>query len=268
VTILTPRPALERATWRAQWDMIYRPGDIDEYRARRGRHEGEAQFFRDVPASRRIHVPGNLLMYGGVSCLWQALIGNGTATAAQTLTYFNNGNAYFGFGDGSQSALTGTASVTNGSASVTTSASQASLIGNYLIFTGDSSNGVYLVSSGSGTSWTLSSNYGGSTNATAAFTKIVGEVATQTDLQAASNKVRKAMDSTYPQHTDATTSGAASIIFQGTLASGDGNWATGIYEVGVFNGSSGGRMLNRKIANLGIKTAGNTASGKLTITIT
>lgn len=36
---------------------------------------------------------GNLLVIGGVSVLFQTLIGNGTATAAQALTYFNNGNA-------------------------------------------------------------------------------------------------------------------------------------------------------------------------------
>lgn len=42
---------------------------------------------------------GNLLMYGGASALWQALIGGGTATAGQTLTFFNNANAAIGVGD-------------------------------------------------------------------------------------------------------------------------------------------------------------------------
>jgi hypothetical protein len=36
---------------------------------------------------------GNLLLIGGVSRSGRSLIGNGTATAAQALTYFNNGNA-------------------------------------------------------------------------------------------------------------------------------------------------------------------------------
>jgi hypothetical protein len=44
---------------------------------------------------------GNLLLIGGVSVLFQTLIGNGTATAAQALTYFNNGNARIGVGDSS-----------------------------------------------------------------------------------------------------------------------------------------------------------------------
>lgn len=141
-----------------------------------------------------VEVDGNLLLYGGVSCLWQTLIGNGTGTAAQTLTYFNNGNAYIGVGD----------------------------------------------------------------SATA-------EAATQTDLQAASNKLRKAMDATYPQHTDATTSGAASIVFRSTFSTSDANYAWA--EWGVFNGSSGGRMLNRKVQSLGTKTSAATWVFTVTLTL-
>jgi hypothetical protein len=44
---------------------------------------------------------GNLLVIGGVSVIFQTLIGNGTTTAAQALTYFNNGNARVGVGDSS-----------------------------------------------------------------------------------------------------------------------------------------------------------------------
>lgn len=137
---------------------------------------------------------GNLLMYGGASCLWQCLIGNGTGTAAQTLTFFNNGNAYIGVGDSS-----------------------------------------------------------------------TAEAATQTDLQAATNKLRKAMDATYPLHTDATTSGAATITFRSTFGSSDANYAWA--EWGVFNGSSGGRMLNRKVQSLGTKASGATWVFTVTITL-
>ena len=137
---------------------------------------------------------GNLLMYGGASCLWQCLIGNGTGTAAQTLTYFNNGNAYIGVGDSS-----------------------------------------------------------------------TAEAATQTDLQAASNKLRKAMDATYPQHTDATTAGAATITFKSTFATGDANYAW--QEWAIFNGSSGGRMLNRKVQSLGTKTSASSWAFTVTVTL-
>ncbi len=79
--------------------------------------------------------------------------------------------------------------------------------------------------------------------------------ATQTDLQAATNKLRKAMDATYPQHTDGTgASSNAQIVFKSTFGSGDANFAW--QEWGIFNASSSGRMLNRKVESLGTKTTG------------
>lgn len=142
-----------------------------------------------------IEQEGNLLMYGGVSCLWQCLIGNGTASAGQALTYFNNGNAAIGSGDSNTAAA-----------------------------------------------------------------------ATQTDLQASSNKVRQAMDATFPTHTDATSSGAASIVFKATFGTSAANWAWA--EWGVFNSPTAatGRMLNRKVESLGTKTSA--ASWAFTVTLT
>ena len=170
-------------TWQAKWTIAKFDGELSERLA-----NGENPVPYEV-----IEGEENLALYGGVSCLWQCLIGNGTATAAQTLTYFNNGNAYIGVGD--------------------------------------------------------------STTA---------EAATQTDLVAATNKLRKAMDATYPLHTDATTSGAATITFRSTYATTDANYAW--QEWGIFNGSSGGRMLNRKVVSLGTKTSAS--SWQFTVTIT
>jgi hypothetical protein len=78
---------------------------------------------------------------------------------------------------------------------------------------------------------------------------------TQTDLIAATNKLRKAMDATYPSHTDSTSvAGAKTITFRATFATGDANFAW--QEWGVFNaGPTGGRMLNRKVESLGTKTS-------------
>lgn len=140
---------------------------------------------------RHAEAEDNMLVYGGVSALWQQLIGSGAITA------FSNANAHIGVGD--------------------------------------------------------------STTA---------EANTQTDLQASTNKLRKAMDATYPQHTDGTGSSSnAQIVFRSTLASGDANWGTGVQEVAIFNASTAGRMLNRKVQNLGVKTSGNTATVTITITI-
>lgn len=80
----------------------------------------------------------------------------------------------------------------------------------------------------------------------------------QTDLQAATNKLRKAMDATYP-------SGATNVLtFRSTFATGDANFAW--QEWGVFNASSAGTMLNRKVESLGTKT--NTQTWQFTVTLT
>lgn len=137
----------------------------------------------------------NLLMYGGSSTRWEALIGNGTATAGQALTYFNNAQAAIGVGDSTTAAA-----------------------------------------------------------------------ATQTDLQAASNKLRKAMDATYPTHTDATTSGAASIVFRSTFGTSDANFHWQEWIIANSATAATGRALNRKVEDLGTKAS--SASWQFTVTLT
>lgn len=135
----------------------------------------------------------NLLMYGGASCLWECLIGNGTATAGQSLTYFNNAQAAIGVGDSSTSP-----------------------------------------------------------------------VATQTNLVAATNKLRVAMSSTYPTHTDGVVVGSSTITFQGSFSTGQANYAWN--EVALFNSTTDavGRMLNRLAPGGGF---GTKASGTWTMAI-
>lgn len=82
--------------------------------------------------------------------------------------------------------------------------------------------------------------------------------AAQTDLQAATNKLRKAMDATYPQR-------AANVLtLRSTFATTDANftWA----EWGVFNATAGSQMLQRIVSALGTKTSA--ASWQLTVTLT
>lgn len=84
----------------------------------------------------------------------------------------------------------------------------------------------------------------------------------QTDLQAATNKVRIAMDATYP-------STAANVITcRATASSSVGNFAAGWLENGAFTASSGGTMVVRKAVNLGVKVSGATWRFTKTITIT
>jgi hypothetical protein len=147
-------------------------------------------------APELVVIEHNLLVYGGASCQWQTLIGNGTTTAGQALTYFNNAQAAIGVGDSSTAAA-----------------------------------------------------------------------ATQTNLQAATNKLRVAMDATYPQHTDGTTSPSASIAFRSTFGTSQANYSWA--EWGIFNSTTDGtgRMLNRKVEALGTKTSASTWTLTLTLTL-
>lgn len=94
--------------------------------------------------------------------------------------------------------------------------------------------------------------YIGSGDSTTAF------AATQTDLQAATNKLRKAMDATYPQRS------ANVLTYRATFATSDANWAW--QEWGIFNASSAGTMMSRKVESLGTKTSAQ--SWQMTATIT
>ena len=115
----------------------------------------------------------------------------------------------------------------------------------------------HLVQAGIGAAVTAFNNanaYIGVGDSTTAFN------ASQTDLVAATNKLRKAMDATYPQ-------GSSNVItFRSTFATGDANFAW--QEWGVFNASSAGTMLSRKVESLGTKTSAQTWQFTVTLTVT
>lgn len=76
----------------------------------------------------------------------------------------------------------------------------------------------------------------------------------QTDLQAATNKFRKIVDS-------APGRSGAVLTFVSTFSTGEANYAWN--EFGIFNASSAGTMFARKVQSLGTK-----ASGDWTLTVT
>jgi hypothetical protein len=82
--------------------------------------------------------------------------------------------------------------------------------------------------------------------------------AAQTDLQAATNKLRKAMEATYP------TRAANVITLRSLFGTADANWVWN--EWGIFNALSGGVMLSRKVEALGTKAS--TQSWQITATLT
>lgn len=80
----------------------------------------------------------------------------------------------------------------------------------------------------------------------------------QTDLQAPTNKLRKAMEATYPQRT------VNVLDFRSLFGTADANWAW--EEWGTFNAAAADTMLNRKVESLGTKAV--TQSWQLTASIT
>lgn len=82
--------------------------------------------------------------------------------------------------------------------------------------------------------------------------------AAQTDLQAASDKLRKAMEASYP------TRSSGALTFRSLFGTSEANFAWN--EWAVFNASSSGTMFSRKVESLGTKT--NTQSWQLTATVT
>lgn len=84
--------------------------------------------------------------------------------------------------------------------------------------------------------------------------------AADTDLQASSNKLRKAMEATYPSR-------AGNVLtFRSLFGTGDANWHW--QEWAVFNAAAAGVMLNRKVEDLGTKASSQSWLLTTTITVT
>lgn len=82
--------------------------------------------------------------------------------------------------------------------------------------------------------------------------------ATQTDLQAATNKTYKGMNGVYPTRSSQT------MDWQADFTSGEANYAW--QEWAIDNGASRARTLNRKVESLGTKSTGTwTLTGSVTI---
>ena len=106
-------------------------------------------------------------------------------------------------------------------------------------------------------------NFGNSNANIGVGDSTTAEAATQTDLQAATNKFRQ--PTTSVTHTDGTTSGNASAVWVATFATGNANFAW--QEWAIFNANTTGRMLNRKVVSLGTKTSAQSWVATATLTL-
>jgi len=131
-------------------------------------------------------------------------------------------------------------------------APQFTVINGNLLLNGGITNMLNLMTQSTGTKWDNAGAYFGVGDSS------VAEVATQTTLQAATNKLFKVMDSTYPQVS------AQTATFQSTFQSAEANF--GWNEFGIANGSGGTTLLNRKVSPQGTKLAGQIWTGIQTVT--
>lgn len=83
--------------------------------------------------------------------------------------------------------------------------------------------------------------------------------ASQTDLQAATNKTYKAMSASYPSRSGQT------VTWRAVFGSSDANYAW--EELVIDNGSGAGKTLNRKVSAQGTKASGQVWTLDLSITL-
>lgn len=251
--ILDPHgaPTNEAVKWNCLMSVAKYDECIDGYRERYGKAEGEARFFLDREPADVLQRRGNMLLIAGASLLWECVIGNGTTTGAQALTFLNGTNAYIAVGDSTtaevdtQTDLQAAANkarqvmdatfpyhLTSGGDNAVTGATNATPIvvtctnsysnGDFVYIQGvagnTAANGLWQISSVSGTAFTLDGSVGNG-----AYTS--GGVASKRKV----------------------------LVFQATFGTGSANFAW--QEWGVANASTGGSMLNRKVVSLGTKTS-------------
>lgn len=222
-------PAFQPVQWRCRYRLEKRWGDDS----------------RALPYEV-IEAEGNLLMTAGANALWNALTGSAAVTA------FNGTNGHLAVGDGAPAAQTGTVAVTNGSATVTgtsTTFTTSYNVGDYMILPGGDDIAYKISVITSNTSITLATTYGGSTASGLAHDKIVGPVASQTDLQASTNKAVQVLDSA-----PAAASGAQ-VQFKATFATSSANFQWNEWCVANNATIASGVMLNRAVVTLGTKTS-------------
>src|SRR6185437_10619267 len=127
--------------------------------------------------------------------------------------------------------------------------------------------GNILLNAGINELWTLAAGSGGTLyNNANAFIGVgdssVAAAATQTGLQAATNKTYKAMDASFP------TFGTSQLVtFQATFGSVDANYAWNEFSVRNASSEASGQALNRLVSAQGTKTSGQTWQVQIQITL-
>lgn len=248
---------LEKGLWMPEWIVEKRKVDwnwdkIDKCLA--------------VAPHEVLRVPGNLLLFGGAATIWQQMIGNGTGTAGQNLTYLNNGNAALGVGDSSTAEA-----ATQTDLAAASNKLRKGMDATYPIATDGSTSKTITAATNASPIAVTSASHGYSSNDVLNITGVAGNTAANgtwiiTVIDANTYSLNNSTGN------GAYTSGGIStknnvIVFQSTFGNAEANWAWA--ECGLFNSATNGtgRMINRKVTSLGTKTSAGSWTLKLLLTL-
>lgn len=256
---------LERPGWGVLAQVETFPmADIDEYRARYGKAEGELRFRLEHSPERIVRSKGNLVLYGGASVIFECLIGNG---GAGSLSYFNNANAQIGVGDsGAAEAYTQT---------------DLQAASNKTYKPMDATYPVHADSSGTSAGKTITAatnaspivvtatTHGFANNDVVSITGVVGNTAANgiwqiTFIDANTFSLNSSVGS------GAYTSGGLAsktnvLVFRSTFGTADANYT---WSEWILRTSAGPRALNRKVAALGTKSSSSTQALTVALALT
>lgn len=247
----------EKGLWMPQWVVEKRKIDWNQYRIDKA---------LAIQPYESIRVEGNLLLFGGAATIWQQMIGAGTGTAGQNLTYFNNGNAALGVGDSSTAEA-----ATQTDLAAASNKLRKGMDATYPIATDGSASKTITAATNASPIAVTSTAHGYATNDVVNITGVAGNTAANgtwiiTVIDANTYSLNNSTGN------GAYTSGGIStknnvIVFQSTFANAEANWAW--QECGLFNSATNGvgRMVNRKVTSLGTKTSAGSWTLKLLLTL-
>lgn len=244
----------ESVKWSVLWRSESYPGlDIDEYRAKYGKEMGEWAFFSANRPQECREVRDNLLMISGASLIWQCLTGNGTATSAQATTYINNTQGYLGVGDS-----TTTEASTQTDLQAASNKTRQVMDATYPLHTDGTTAKTITGATNASPIVITSATHGYSTGDIVTVAGVGGNTAAN-GIFAVTNTGTNTFSLDGSTGNGAYTSGGLAtkfnvIVLQATFGAASANWAWN--EWGIFNASTGGKMVNRKVSSLGTKTSG------------
>jgi len=108
---------------------------------------------------------------------------------------------------------------------------------------------------GGGTVWNNANSYLGVGDSATA------EAAAQTGLQAATNKLYKAMEASFPSRADRV------MTWKAIFGTSDANYAWEEFSLSNSSGGDSGTNLNRKVSSKGTKVSGETWTLYFTLTV-